>query len=169
MKTITALDMPHEELDQAEQNFVSQVREHGWFDTHVFADAEGPSFNYSTGFWITADHPEIIVFGLKREIAHGVLWGLYREAKNGSQLLPGARTERAFARLSAYVFRVSKRYYREFLGWGRFFYRGDDFPCLQIVWPDRQGIFPWEDGFDHAFEGHQPDLTELGWRLSLQV
>ncbi len=169
MKITTALDAPSEELDQAEQNFVAEIRKHGWFDTHVFADAEGPGFNYSTGFWITANHPELVVFGLKHEIAHDVLWGLYEEAKNGSQLLQGARTNKPFAKVPAYVFPVSRRFYKEFLGWSRFFYRGDDFPCLQIIWPDRQGIFPWEDGFDDAFENHQPDLTEFGWRFSLQM
>lgn len=168
MKKTTALDVSDEELDQAERNFVAEVRRSGWFDTHVFADAEGPGFNYSTGFWTTANHPELIVFGLKHEVAHDVFWSLYEEAKSGSQLLPGTLTDKAFATLSACVVPVSKRFYREFLGWSRFFYRGDDFPCFQLVWPDREGIFPWEDGFDQAFAGRQPDLTESGWRLSLR-
>jgi len=48
-------------------------------------------------------------------------------------------------------------------GESRWFYGGDDFPCLQIVWPDRAGRFPWEADFDAQFEGNQPDLTEQGW------
>ncbi|WP_210337737.1 DUF4262 domain-containing protein [Ensifer sp. ENS02] len=167
MKIRTALDQPIGSLDQNEQRFVAQIRQHGWFDTHVFEDSEGPGFSYSTGMWITAEHPELIVFGLKRDVAHDVLWGLYNIARSGSQLQPGARTDKAFARLPAFVFPVAKRRYKEFMGWSRFFYHGNDFPCFQIVWPDRQGNFPWEDGFEPAFKDRQPDLTEFGWRTSL--
>ncbi|HEY1605029.1 MAG TPA: DUF4262 domain-containing protein [Allosphingosinicella sp.] len=30
------------------------------------------------------------------------------------------------------------------LGWSRWFYGGDVFPYLRLVWPDRVGLFPWE-------------------------
>jgi Domain of unknown function (DUF4262) len=40
---------------------------------------------------------------------------------------------------------------------------GDDFPCLQPVWPDKANRFPWQDGFDRGFEGQQPDLTAGAW------
>jgi hypothetical protein len=53
------------------------------------------------------------------------------------------------------------------LGWSRWFYGGDAFPCLQIVWSDRDGRFPWQSGFDPALAGLQPDLTENGWLASL--
>jgi hypothetical protein len=34
---------------------------------------------------------------------------------------------------------------------------------LQIVWPDHEGLFPWQQGFDQTFADDQPDLTENGW------
>ena len=67
----------------------------------------------------------------------------------------------------AYVFPVAKRHYANHLGWSRWFYAGDDFPCQQIVWPDRAGLFPWEAGFDPTFANKQPDLTEHGWLAAL--
>lgn len=59
--------------------------------------------------------------------------------------------------------RVAKRHFANFLGWSRWFYGGDEFPCLQLVWPDRSGLFPWEPDFDPEFGGDQPDPTEQGW------
>lgn len=160
----TALDLPTEGFDEQEQSFVAKIREHGWFRTEVLGDDEGPGFSLTTGFWVNAGQPELIIFNLKSDVASDVLWGLFEAAKSGKQLAPGKRTEEAFANLPAYVFAVAEKHYHEFLGWSRWFYCGDHFPCLQIVWPDRAGLFPWESGFDEHFRPDQPDLTERGWR-----
>lgn len=163
----TALDAPSELLDQAEQSFVAMLREHGWFRTGVHADGDGPGFSYSTGFWVTLRQPEIIIFDLRDDIVHEVLWDLFRSAEAGEVLPVGQPTDRVFGNLAAYVFPVAKRHYANHLGWSRWFYAGDDFPCQQIVWPDRAGLFPWEAGFDPTFANKQPDLTEHGWLAAL--
>lgn len=160
---LTALDIPDDNLDQAERSFVASIREHGWFRTTVHGDEKGPGFSYSTGFWLGAHHPELIMFGMKPDVAHDVFWDLFRGAKEGRELVAGKRTHDAFANLPAYAFKVSRRHYADHLGWSRWFYRGDDFSCLQIVWPDPSGVFPWETGFDPEFLLDQPDLTEGGW------
>ncbi len=159
----TALDAPPDALDEAEQSFVAKVREHGWFRTGVFGDDEGPGFSFTTGFWVNANQPELIIFSTKDDIAQEVFWDVFRQAKSGHVLSIGKRTDAVFANLSAYAFPVAKKHYAEFLGWSRWFYGGDEFPCLQIVWPDRAGTFPWEAGFDAEFEADQLDLTERGW------
>ena len=159
----TALDASPTALDEHERSFVARVREHGWFRTGVFADATGPGFSYTTGLWLSANRPELIIFGMKTETAHDVFWGLFRDAKDGGQLAVGRRTDAVFANVPAYAFSVAKKHYSSFLGWSRWFYAGDDFPCLQIVWPDRAGVFPWESGFDASLQPDQPDLTEQGW------
>lgn len=163
----TALDAPFDALDPAEQEFVGKINEHGWFRTDVSADAEHVGFSYSTGFSVNTGQPELLVFSMKGSIAHDVFWELFRDAKAGAALPRGRRTDQVFGNLPAYVFSVAKRFYAEHLGWSRWFYGGDEFDCLQIVWPDREGVFPWESGFDPAFAGDQPDLTERGWAASI--
>jgi hypothetical protein len=159
----TALDAPLDTLDEGEQSFVASIREHGWFRTSILGDQEGPGFSFTTGYWVNASHPEVILFSLKRETAHRVLWDVFRDVKAGNRLRIGERTDGVFANLPAYAFPVAKRHYHHFLGWSRWFYGGDDFPCLQIVWPDRAARFPWEPGFDPEFSSDQPDLSERGW------
>lgn len=160
---LTALDAPPDALDDGEQSFVAKVRELGWFRTSVFGDDEGPGFSFTTGFWVNASQPEVIIFSMKDDIAHDVFGDLFRDAKAGKTLPVGERTDAVFANLPAYAFLVARKHYRDLLGWSRWFYGGDDFPCLQIVWPDRAGIFPWEPDFDTEFREDQPDLTERGW------
>jgi Domain of unknown function (DUF4262) len=36
---------------------------------------------------------------------------------------------------------------REFFGYALWFYAGDEFEALQIVWPDKARRFPWDDGY----------------------
>ena len=159
----TALDAPVDGLDDRERVVVANVREHGWFGIHVREDAAGPGFSFTLGFWLNAGHPDLVLFSLRHEVAQEVFWDLFRKAKRGERLPVGRRIEGVFGGRPAYAFRVAGRHYEDFLGWSRWFYRGDDFPCLQIVWPDRDGRFPWEEGFDTDFLDDQPDLSERGW------
>ncbi|HEY2534440.1 MAG TPA: DUF4262 domain-containing protein [Xanthobacteraceae bacterium] len=45
----------------------------------------------------------------------------------------------------------------------RWFYGGDDFLCLQLVFPDTSGHFPWSSGSSEGFRTAQPDLTAGNW------
>ena len=160
---LTALDAPESALDEHERNFVAQIREHGWFGTHVFADDDGPGFTYTTGFWVTLGQPEVIMFGMKSDIAHDVMWDIFRHLKAGKTLPVRTRTDDVFGNLQACLFPMDKAHYAEHLGWSKWFYAGDAFPCLQLVWPDRGNVFPWEAGFDPTMVGCQSDVADGGW------
>lgn len=159
----TALDAPVTVLDAHEQTFIAKVREHGWFHTHVFPDEEA-GFSYTTGFWINTGFPELIVFSLPQETADAVLWDVYRDLKGGRYWSVGVRIPDLFANCDAYLLPVGKQNYRNHLGWSRWFYGGDEFPCLQLVWPDRNGAFPWELG---SKANGQPDISPEGWIKAL--
>ena len=163
----TKLDTPFEAIEPFERAFVAKVREHGFFRAEVFGDAIGPGFSYSTGFCVTTGQPEIVMFSTEAEIAHNVFWNMFRLAEANIPVSLGKPTYQVFANRSAYVFPIAKNFYASHLSWSRWFYGGDDFSCLQIVWPDREGAFPWETTFDPAMAGRQSDLTEHGWRASL--
>lgn len=167
---LTALDADPNALDEHEKNFVANVREHGWFGTHVFADDSGSGFSYSTGFWLNAAAPEIITFGVKESSnAHQALWNVYNDLRKGRVLAPETRISDILDGLDVVLLPVDLRFYRDHLGWSVWFYAGDSFPCLQLVWPDRTNKFPWETGFDLEFANSQPDLTSGAWSGLQQV
>lgn len=163
----TALDAPIEDLDPGEREFVRKIREHGWHRMNVFADREGPGFSYTTGHWLKLNHPEIIVFGLDASVAGKVLWDIYEDMKGGQRFPIGRRISGVFSDVDAYLTIVAKKNFREYLGWSRWFYGGDDFECVQLIWPDKQGRFPWNEGVTANYSASQPDLTERGWISSL--
>ena len=129
----TALDAPSHMLDDKEKHFVDLVREHGWFRTSVFADEHAPGFSYTTGFWRATNAPEVIVFPLRSEIVHNVLWDVYRAVATGTSFPTGLRLSGVFANVDAVFLPVAKQLYPDYLGWSRWFYGGDDWPCVQLV------------------------------------
>ena len=167
LRMLTALDAPADALTEDEREFVRQIRLHGWFDTHVFADEDGPGFSYTTGFWVTLNHPEVIIVGLERNLAHNILWDVFRDIQAGRRLAIGTRLDDVIAKLPVFVFPVGIARYPDYLGWSRWFYGHDDFPCVHLVWPDPSGVFPWDRQMHPDFHGLQPDLTDDGWRAAL--
>ncbi|WP_420145497.1 DUF4262 domain-containing protein [Sphingobium sp.] len=160
----TALDRPNSALDDQEREFLADIRKHGWFNTRVFDDEDKlPDFSNSTGFFSSLGFPEIIVFSLSKETCHSILWDIFRDVQAGEKPPIGVRTTNLLGNAEAILLPVSKFQYHEHMGWSRWFYSGDDFPCLQLVWPDREGRFPWESHFDLKFKDSQPDLTDSRW------
>jgi hypothetical protein len=163
----TALDGDRSKLDEQERTFVEAVETHGWFRTSVMAEDEHPSFSYTTGFTLTLGAPEVLIHSLRSDLAHDVLWDLFRDLKAGKRLVLGRPLDDILGNHRACFFAVARRHYRDHLGWSRWFYGGDPFDCLQLVWPDRDDVFPWEPGFDAAMRDNQVDLSETGWLREL--
>ena len=159
----TALDAPPDALDPQETHLVSNIREHSWFRTNVLADDDGPGFSYTTGFWLSVGAPEVIVFSLPSRVAHDVLWDVYRLLHEGASLLVGRRLSNDFGKAEAVFLPVSKEFYPEYLGWGRWFYGGDDWPCLQLIWPNPDGAFPWEVEHGRSPTHAHPNLSGGPW------
>lgn len=160
---LTALDIDPAQLDKYEQNFVAQIRKHGWFGTHVMPDDEGPGFSYTTGLWLKFRLPELILFSMSKEAAHDTFWHVYRELEAGRRFPVGEPIGEIFENVTAVLLPVSPEQYRPHLGWSGWFYKGDSFECLQLVVPDRDGKFPWTPGSSADFRRTQPDLTAGDW------
>ncbi|MGY4308021.1 hypothetical protein ACVIJ6_005264 [Bradyrhizobium sp. USDA 4369] len=159
----TALDADPDRLDEHERKFVAKIREHGWFAMHVGADENGPGFTYTTGFWLKFGHPELIVFSLPHQVAHDTFWHLYRELEAGRRIPVDVSSPDIFTNAPAMLLPVSSRHYADHLGFSRWFYGGDGFECLQLIYPDRAGHFPWSSSASAQIRTAQPDLTERGW------
>lgn len=131
---------------------MKDIERDGWTTISVFAEDDTPPFAYSIGFQ-EHDHPEVIVIGLTPVIAHQIIGGLYDRVAAGETFADGQRDSRV---LDGYdvMFREMPPDGRP-LNMARRYYGVDDLPALQIVWPDREGRFPDEEGFDPQYAGIQ--------------
>jgi hypothetical protein len=53
---------------------------------------------------------------------------------------------------------VADRYYPDYVGFARWYYRRRQFPLVQIVWPNNDGYYPWEEDCPRSFKEWQPVL-----------
>ena len=53
---------------------------------------------------------------------------------------------------------VDPSWYRDFFGAGLDFYQTPPLPITQLFWPDKAGLFPWEEGVDQHCRAVQPLL-----------
>ena len=128
------------------------------------AENDSLSFSYTIGFQKTLGHPELIVFSLNGKVAHGVFWDMFRAIRDGREFPIGQRVQGIFNGADAMLLPVAMHHYREHLLSARWFYVNEDCPCLQLIWPDPKGRFPWEPGADERFADSQIDLSPTGWR-----
>lgn len=157
----TALDIDNTKLDQDEARFVSQIRQHGWSSTHVIEDSDGAGFTYTTGFWQKFEQPELVIFGLPSDVSHQILWNFFRDMEGGTKLVVDTPMSDVLEGYDVILKPVLKAHFRGYLGWNRWFYRGDGFDAYQVIFPDKSGHFPWDSGASQEFKSFQPNLAGI--------
>lgn len=123
------------------------VRKHGCHVMMVEADDEGPAFAYSIGVNTTRGTAELICFGLRSEVMHRLINDLYARMAKGERYSDGDRVAELIAGYDCVLKKVQECWYREYFGYARWFHDGDDFEALQLVWPDKQHRYPWDEDY----------------------
>lgn len=57
-------------------------------------------------------------------------------------------------------------HYQELFGWSRWYYQGNNFEALQLIYPDTSGNWPWEANASQWFKKWQRDLSKPMLRVS---
>ncbi len=154
---MTPRELPEPQDDQDRQ-ILGWVAEYGWAVLGIPDDPEGPGYTFSVGLWRGWQHPEIVLFGLNHEAAQRLINHLGTTIKGGDRYDPGRFYEGIVSGYRVVFLPVDQDQVGPYLGYACWFNRGQDFPVLQCVWPDREGRFPWEPGFDERFRPRQPLL-----------
>jgi hypothetical protein len=66
-------------------------------------------------------------------------------------LIPGAQ---------CFFLEVSPQLYSDYVGFARWFYRRRHFPLYQVIWPNNDGLYPWDTNAPEPFKEWQPVLGE---------
>lgn len=146
--------------DADEQRVIDDVRQFGWHIIGIEADEEGPGFAYSIGMFHTLGHPEILIFGLPVDSMMSIVNHIGEEVRQGASFQDGQESDKILDGFSCVFREVPQEFYREYLGYARWFYQSAHFPVLQCVWPDKSSRFPWHDDFNSQLFERQPVLAE---------
>lgn len=146
------------------QEFVAGVREIiarvGWavIGTPV-PETPRVMMSYSVGISETLDRPEIVVFGLPTEVGRNLINTLAGRWRDGEAVRVGVPIERLLEGFDAYVLPVPKGVTERRLFVANHL-MDESYECVQLVWPDSAGRFPWQADFDPALRDAQPLIAK---------
>ena len=153
----------YREADEpSEEKIIADVKRHGWHIVGVPDDDAGPGFAFTVGLYLRTLQPEILIMGISFEPSGRILNAIRDYLMAGVEI----EIERRYADFvhgREVIFRrIASRHYREYLGCAIWFYKhhAPDFTAMQCIWPDLDGRFPHEAGFDEHFSSRQTDLSQ---------
>jgi len=142
----------------AEKRILSDMKEHGFHVALFNGDGYSPSFAYTIGLYKTYGYPELICFGFGLDLLHSVLW----EGKHLLDKEPQPDQSTGYPNfLEGFDIRfvtVDEARYQDYFGYAAWFYKSWNFPALQIVWPDKNALYPWDENFNPDWKAAQPLL-----------
>ncbi|MGA5757182.1 DUF4262 domain-containing protein [Nonomuraea bangladeshensis] len=146
------------DLDRRTQATIEKVQEHGWQVVMIPPDEHGPGWAFTIGLWHNYRSPELAMFGLDIYDMQTCLNALGEKAAARLALVAEQEWPDIIDRYPVALKAVDYHWYRAFFGTAIGFYRRPPFPFLQVVWPGRDGTFPWHPDGDDRYRDHQPHL-----------
>jgi hypothetical protein len=146
-------------MTSAERKIIEDVETHGWHVINVLPEDPHPPHSFSIGLGKTFDHPEIVVVGLRGETAQVFINDIGQRVRQGELFEPGRDYSDLARGFPVRFVAVLHQHFSEYLGWALWFYRGKTFSAIQMVWPDRDGAFPWDAIFAQDLRLVQPVLN----------
>jgi hypothetical protein len=151
-------------LEEMDRQIDANIKQYGWHTTGVFPTADDPletaSFAYTAGL-AEIGHPEIITFSLPAQVAHGILGTFVERVRdNKERCRPGPAPD-ILRNYEGWLVEVPESVVSSYFGVALRRARGrtEGFAALQFVWPDKDGRFPWDEGYKYP-KWVQPVLGE---------
>lgn len=150
-----------EPKEQVDYKLIGDVIEHKCHIIGIPQDEQGAGYAFSVGLYLHFNHPEIVIFGLNHNDAGAVINQICTLVEKGRRFKHEEVSNELFEGVSAKLIDVAPKFYKEFFGAALWFYRsiGDGFPFMQVVWPNKNGIFPCDPICDAASKKRQPILN----------
>jgi hypothetical protein len=151
---------------EADETIFHNVRKHGCHIVSIPRDEQGPGpgYAFSIGLFANYSHPELVIFGLRSDISAKIINDVRDYAAAGHKFVDGDISDDILKDGYKVCFwDVPLEAYDNYLGTAIWFYANSPrpFPCLQIIWQDRHGRFPWETGCIPEVKADQPLLRSF--------
>jgi Domain of unknown function (DUF4262) len=151
---------PEEEADEI---LLRNVRKHGCHIVGLPSGKRGAGYAFSIGLFANYCHSELILFGLHMDDEARIINDVRDRVAAGRTYAAGDVCDDLLVDRRICFVEVPLSAYRDYLGTAIWFYAKSPrpFPCLQIVWPDLDGRFPWETGCNEHVKRVQPVLRSF--------
>jgi hypothetical protein len=141
----------------SERHVLEDIEKFGWHIWQVSPGATDDGFSYSVGMNKTLGFPDVIVFGQKTKWQGDMINLIGREVREGRRfafdepvggLIPDYKCIlKPASSLQTFM------YYATWVSWYQEHHLKSDEPTqvVQLVWPDKEGRFPWDEGWDGGY------------------
>lgn len=146
---------------ELEKRLLNDIALYGWHVIKVPEDDLGPSYGHSVGLYHTFNHPEIIVIGLELDAIHYIINRLGDTIREGFVFQPNQFYSNIIENVDCYFTLADSKYYDEYVGYAKLFYKENEFPLLQCIYPTISGIYPWQDEWPTELKSTQPILKHI--------
>lgn len=140
--------MNDEQIKRYHDKVDDNIKKYGYHVTFVFADST-PSFCYSTGIYKTFGIPEIFISSLPQNLSHGLVESYVNKFKNTDSIPVDKRIDDLTDRFPIYLIDVSTDKLTGYVLSSFRFYKNEDFKYVQLVYPDTEGHFPNDEGYEY--------------------
>ncbi|MEX0139602.1 DUF4262 domain-containing protein [Massilia sp. LMS1-1-1.1] len=145
---------------EADAKALADIEKYGLHVICVTEDDEHAPFTYSIGIEQSLGMPELIVIGLKSNVAHSAINECCRQMKERGAIAPGARIAGLLGGdFECVVGEASAEQVSDYMHWASWLYKNRPFRAYQIIWPSTTGVFPWEPGASDWLIARQPLLA----------
>lgn len=148
-------------MSNPEDKVAKNIAEYGCHVIHVFEEGEFTRFTYSIGIQECTGQPELIVTGLKRELAHWIVNEYNGRIRNGEEFEVGKKYDGFLGNFDVFFMPVEEEHYDEYFGQSQRHYKGNNFSVLQLVFPNSSGVWHWEPEATDDFKWFMPVLYNL--------
>jgi len=131
----------------SKEKIKENIRKHGWHFLFVFdPNGEREDFSYTIGLEESFNHPEIIVFGLKKDSSHAILTDIVEDIKSGATMESDKKLGNVIGGDLEVMFKpLISSAYKEYLGTAVDYY-SRQFRAQVMFWPDKANKLPTESG-----------------------
>lgn len=147
---------PPAPTNRIQASLAQDVGRDGWTALAVLPTEEHPGvpFVYTLGLWRSYDHPELIITSFGGLHGHAVLGELVAQIQEGEKFIAGLHEDLFPGPMRNYDGWLRPvedgnrdKYMQAAKRWNAY----EDFPALQVIWPDPLNHFPWESAYDRKF------------------
>lgn len=145
-------------IGQPDQDMLDDIAKNGITLVHDEIEGEGTTRAFTLGLWHARQQPEVVVLGLPEDVAYDLLNLLADDVEEGACLAAGSTREGILHGYPVYFGKVDARQAQALLPEVCRLYGRADVPVLQLVYPDKQGRWPWDENVREGFAAMQPVL-----------
>jgi hypothetical protein len=148
------------ELNPSKQHVLEGIEKHGWSVMNVQDSSGKPGWSYTIGLFETYGHPEVIICGMEVDNRQRILNWIGNNAQKKNPFIADQEHDWVLDGYKCWSKPVEKKWYSHLIGFARWFYGydNDKFPCLQAIYPDNAGTYPWQE--ESSYSDEQPLLYE---------